>query len=129
MIFFFQGHDDDLEAFILDANKFISAFRETRPHNARHIYLSALAISPTVEAHYRSRFPQLHLVVMRAFKLDHLLHVLEVPKSDSQESTIESSKVYPVRLCSHSFATYSLYVGIPVLNTIHAGMYQQFGLL
>jgi hypothetical protein len=117
----FQGHDDELEAFTLDANKFVSAFRETRSHNARHIYLSALAISPTVSVQYRSRFPQLHLIVMRAFKLDHLLHVLDVYGSDNQESAAsiyEVSKVYAVCYFSLSLS-YTIFTLVPQCLTLY----------
>ncbi|KAJ7192036.1 WD40-repeat-containing domain protein, partial [Mycena pura] len=41
-----QGFDDDLEGFVADAAKFVSAFAPVMAQGAPHIYLSALPLAP-----------------------------------------------------------------------------------
>ncbi|KAJ7190648.1 WD40-repeat-containing domain protein, partial [Mycena pura] len=50
-----QGYDDDLEGFLADAAKFVSAFAPVMAQGAPHIYLSALPLAPH-QSHIAQRF-------------------------------------------------------------------------
>ncbi|KAJ7744044.1 WD40 repeat-like protein [Mycena maculata] len=52
---YIKGHDEDLEAFVGDAMKFVSAFAPVTAQSVPHIYLSAIPFTPQ-ESKIRSQF-------------------------------------------------------------------------